>query len=224
MTDKTEKNKYSLSKITFFGVGTAVVVTSLLYAAYRYSQKKTSEIIVPGGITYIGAKPTAAVPSPLPKELFTADSSVSWIRRKGFQYPYSFSFPETLQLVVFPNDPSDSMAIVWKDFPPQQNILINVELIKDRNPDLVGKPKEYIENWYKHFSGLKGVKSIEQFKNVNGIRGYKAVYTNKLDQTPVVDYFFIPPERYDIVVHMANGIIDPSIFEKMINSFNWEKQ
>lgn len=203
-----------------------LILAAAVYAAYLYSQSRSGAIVLPGGVTYTGPTSQAAEKkvSPLPeRKRFTAKPDVPWIKFSGQYHPYSFSYPETLTLVFFPDDdPLDTVAISWGDIPPQLNILLNLEFIDQRDPSYIDQPKiEYVRNWHKHFSGFSGVAKIEPFTNTSGLTGYKAIYINTADQTPNVDVFFEVTNEPNMMIHMANGILDPAIFDRMIDGLEW---
>jgi hypothetical protein len=217
-----EKNAASqnTTKLIIAGVGGVIILGIAIFAAYRYSQKQAGGIALPGGTTYLGPSPTVQ-PTAVPLK-FTADATTTWNVQTGKTYPFSFSYPSTLPIVVFTNDPTDSIGIVWGNTPPQMNILANVEFIQDRDPKLVKQQKlEYVRNWYKFFSGLKGVASVQPFTNTGGMKGYKAQYVNYANTSPNLDVFFEVPNQPEIMIHMANGIIDSALFEKIIDSVKW---
>ncbi len=217
--DSEQPNFTKLAIATFVGV---VILGAAVYAAYRYSQKQAGNIVLPGGVTYLGASPSPGKQPPTAPLRFTADATVSWTTQSGRIYPYSFSYPSTLTLVVFPDDPTDSIAIAWGNVIPQQNLLFNMEIIDKRDESYVNKPKiEYVKNWYKFFSGLKGVASVEPFTNAHGLKGYRASYINYADATPNVDIFFEIPGQKNLMLHAANGIVDPAIFDRIIDSVKW---
>lgn len=199
-----------------------VILAGALYGAYLYSQSKSNDLVLPGGVTYLGPTEEASTQPPTAPLRFTIDPSTSWRIQEGRIYSYSFSFPETLALVVFPGDETDSVAIEWGNIPPQLNILANIEFVEQRDPAYVNQPKmEFVKNWFRFFSGLKGVDKVEPFTNTNGLKGYKAYYINHSDQTPNVDVFFEIPEQEDKLLHFANGVLDPKIFDRMIDSVKW---
>lgn len=212
-------------KLAFFTFTGMLILGSGLYVTYRYSQSRSRNIILPGGTTYLGETPTPipiTSPTPTTPAIFTAASDVAWKTRSGKIYPYSFSYPSTLNLVIFPDDLTDSVAIEWKNIPPQLNILANIELIEDRDKTYVKKPKiEYAKNWYKFFPGLTGVGKVQKFTNVNGLKGYKVWFVNKTGSSPNLDVFFEIPGKPNLMIHMANGIIDSPIFDRMIDSLKW---
>lgn len=224
MEKKREIDQPDFTKLaiaTFLGV---FILGAAVYAAYRYSQRQAGNIILPGGVTYLGPSPTTVTKQQPPTAplRFTAPADVSWTTQGGKIYPYSFSSPSTLALVVFPGDPSDSIAISWGNLPPQNNLLFNMEFIDKRDEKLLNKPKiEFVRNWYKFFSGLKGVSNVQPFTNTNGLKGYKASYINYADATPNVDVFFEISGYPNMMLHVANGILDPVIFNRIIDSVKW---
>lgn len=220
---KTHSSQSDFTKLAIITVIGVIILAGAVYAAYVYSRKQTGNIVLPGGVTYLGSSPTIAqVPSTAPLR-FTADATTSWNTFRGSIFPYTFSYPSTLPLIVFTNDPSDSVAIAWGNIPPQQNILLNIELIDDRDPELVKKTKiDYVRSWYKFFSGLKGVASVQAFTNLKGMKGYKAQYINYIDSTPNLDIFFEISNDKTKMIHLANGILDATIFDRIVDSLDWE--
>lgn len=218
-----EQDKVDFTKLAIATIVGVIILGGSVYAAYRYSQRQRGDIVLPGGVTYLGPTTIPNVTSPPTAPLrFTAASDVNWKTQSGNLYPYSFSYPETLPLVVFPGDTTDSIAIAWGNISPQQNILLNMEFIDQRDPKLVAQPKiEYVKNWYKFFSGLKGVSKVEPFTNTNGLKGYKASYINYADASPNIDVFFEIPANNTTLIHLANGILDPNIFDRIIDSLKW---
>ncbi len=221
---ENEEEQLDIVKLTVVTIAGIFILSLAIFAAYRYSQRQAGNIVLPGGVTYLGPTPTPTFflkPSPTPNR-FKADVSVTWKNYTGKIYPYTFSYPSTLIIVVFPDDPTDSVALSWDNIPPQLNILLNMEFIDKRDPNLTTQPKvEYVKNWYKFFSGLKGVSKVEPFTNTNGMKGYKAHYINLADATPNVDVFFEIPGNNTTMIHLANGILDPIIFDRILDSVKW---
>jgi hypothetical protein len=225
MDETPGENTLGSNKIAGITVAGIIILALSLYAGYRYSQSKRGNIMLPGGATYLGNTPTpipqAASPTPLPK--FTATATIDWKDHAGEIYPYTISYPSTLPIVIFPTDPNDSVAIVWNNVPPQQNILINIERIDSRDPKLVDQSKiEYVRNWYKFFTGLKGIANLEEFTNASGLKGYRASYLNTENTSPNIDVFFEVPKQKTILIHLANGMIDEKIFNKIVDNVKWD--
>lgn len=221
MPEETLEAQPDIKKLSLATLAGVIILGIVVYSAYSYSQKKTGGIALPGGTTYLGQNPTPNQPPTAPLR-FTADTSVSWTVFKGKIYPYSFSYPATLPLVVFPANKYDAVAIEWGNIPPQVNLLLSIEPVAEKNPKYIGLPKkEFVNDWYKFFSGLKGVSKIDLFTNTNGLKGYKAIYINNSGATPNVDVFFEVPNRSDLMIHIANGIIDPQLFDRIVDSIKW---
>ena len=218
MEEKPEIRKVAL------GIAIGVVVIGLvIYAGYSYSQKQGLKLTLPGGGTYTGkGAPNFKSETPPTAPLrFTASADTPWISYQGRVYAYSFSYPQTLSLSFFSNDPSDSVAVNWGNIPPQNNILLNVESINARDSQYIGKNEEYVRNWWKAFNGLKGVLSVEKLTTSNGLKGYRAVYINLAGQSPNVDVFLEVPKNQDLVIHLANGVLDPAIFNRIVDSVKY---
>jgi len=208
--------------LVIFGI---IILILALAIAYRYSQQKTGSVMLPGGITYLGAtKPPENQPQTQPTTApkFTVDTTIPYATQSGKIYPYSFPYPITLPLVVFPQDKTDSVGIAWGDIPPQQNILLNMEFIDKRDASAVAEPKiEYVRNWYSHFPGLKGVASVETFTNAHNLKGYRAMYVNTADLTPNEDIFLEVPSNPNLMIHLANGSLDDVVFQRIVDNLSW---
>lgn len=219
----------SYVKIGIIATLAVVILTAITIFAYQYARKKSGTVVLPGGTTYLGPSTDQQVAPPPPQmpSIFTASGSEKWIPFTGKLFPYTFSYPETLSLVVFPQDPTDSVAIAFNNIPPQQNLMYRVSDIAKIEPDLAGyvnKPKiEYVKNWWKQYSGLKGFKSIDEFTNSKGMKGYKAIYLTHANETPNMDVFFEVPGNPKYMVWFSRSILEQSVFDKIIDSFYWDK-
>ena len=224
--NQEQREDQDFAKLALATLAGVLILGGAVYAAYRYSQKQAGNIVLPGGVTYLGPSPNPPAGGTQPPTAplrFTAASNVDWKVYTGKIYPYTISYPSTLPLVIFPDDPMDSVALSWGNIPPQQNILLNMESIGKRDPSYTGKPKiEFVKNWYKYFSGLKGVSKAEPFTNTQGLKGYKASYLNWANQAPNVDVFFETPDE-SVMINLANGILDSNIFDRIIDSVKWGK-
>ncbi|MBL7159693.1 hypothetical protein ISS85_04405 [Candidatus Microgenomates bacterium] len=218
MNQETE-NKPDFGKIIVFTFLGLLILGGVVFAGIRFSKKEGQQTLPQG--TYLGPENNPADQPPTAPLTFTTDLGTPWTSFQGKVISYTFSRPETLPLAVFPDDETDSVAVVWGNIPPEQNILLNLESIEGRNPDYLAKPKEeYVRNWHQYFSGLKDISSLTTFKNSNGLTGYRASFVNTVDQTPNIDIFFEVPDRNDLMIHMANGILDPVIFDRIVDSLN----
>lgn len=214
------------TKIIMGTIVGSLVLAVVVFAGYQSSLKVDGRLTLPAGDTYLGPKKEDQ-PQPKgaekPREnRFTATEETPWVSYSGKIYPYTFSYPETLKLTSFPNDPSDSVAIDWGGIPVGQNIFLNIEFIKNHDLNLVGKPLEYVQGWWQYFSGLKGVRSVIEFTNSQGLKGYKAAYINQAGKSPNVNVFFEIPDDPSIIIHLANGVLEPKIFERIIDSVQYQ--
>lgn len=210
-----------LKKIIIATAVGVVILVAITYASYRYSQRK-SETILPGGTTYLGPTPQGEQPPTAP-QVFTVDVNTPWKIHNGSIYPFSLSYPQTLTLVVYTNDPTDTVSVGWGNIPPQQNVLLDVERVAEIAPKYENLPKEeFVRNWWQKYSGLKGLKSIERFTNANGLVGFRAWYFDFNDKTPVENIFFEAPGNKQILIHLANGTLDKPVFDRIVQSLSWK--
>lgn len=195
-------------KQTFvIALGISMLLTLAVILEHNLSFKST--IVLPAGGTYLGPSSVQSTPAP-----------VSGTQIRGQKYPYSFEIHESVKLVAL-GGAFDIYALMINNQPPENNVLIGVDDL-NRTDDLKkyikGTKRAYVENWWKQFSGLKGVESITEFTNSNGLTGYKAHYINGSS----VDVFFeTPDDRY--VIHLANGPLENNIFDSIVDSVAWEK-
>lgn len=195
----------SSKKAVVVGVAITVIGTIAVLFHYRQISDRTGTIIIPAGNTYLGPTPTQAA------------TSDEWHTVRGHVYPYTMSVPGTLTLTTFPNDPYDMYAIAGGD--PASNVLIGIDTKAD--------PREtktmYIHAWRKQFSSLTGVKSIDQFTNSKGLKGYTVKFLTASGESPNLDIFFEVPDKPSYVIHLSNGILDPAVFDDIVDSVGWEK-
>lgn len=224
---------YNITRIVLM-LSLTLFLCSLLYLSYHLSNTNQGSIAIPAGQNYLG--PPEVLPSwtafsvpqkqeaPIINGPFTADTQTPWKTWSGRTFPYHFSYPQTLTLADFPGDASDSVGISWGGRKPQENILISImDLSKTtENQQYVKKSKkDFVSNWWKQFSGLTGVSKIEEFTNSKGLSGYKTRFINTQGQTPNLDVFFEVPKKPELVIRIANGLIDPTTFDKIVDSVEW---
>jgi hypothetical protein len=216
--DEVDFKKISLG--TTLGV---IILAAVIFAGYRYSQAKGGKVVLPGGVTYLGPSPKPNLTQPPIAPLrFTVSPNIPWKTYTGKVYPFSFSYPDNLPIGIFPNDPTDGVGFTWGNVSPENNIFFNVEFFDKRDPKYLSLPKEtYIRDWWSFFSGLKGVQKVELFKNASGLNGYKANYLNWADQVPNINVFLEVPGRNDLMLHLANGLMDPAVFDRIVDSVKY---
>jgi len=212
-------------------LGITIILTVAVITTFVKAKNHPGKIILPGGITYVGMREgntnnQVTIPTENTDSVYTAEASVPWVTYKGTLYPYSFSYPKTLKLVTFDNDAGDPVAIDWNNGDPRGRILLSViDITKESGlKEYVGKPKkELVQNWWRQFGGLTGISSFTAFTNKNGMVGYRAKFVNKEGQSPNTDVFFEVAGKPNLLVRVANGILDPTLFDKIVDSVNWGK-
>ncbi|MCX6791719.1 MAG: hypothetical protein NT149_01630 [Candidatus Gottesmanbacteria bacterium] len=197
------------------GVVITVIGMLLVLVHYRQISGRQGTIIIPAGNTYLGP-PNTATPS---------TDNAPWHTVKGHVYPYTMSVPETVTLTTFPNDPYDMYALMGSD--PASNVLIGVDDLSKNTArsQFINQPKStYINQWWKQFSVLTGVKSIDPFTDSKGLKGYKVKFLNANGESPNLDIFFEVPAAPQYVIHLSNGQLDPAVFANIVDSVGWEKE
>lgn len=198
-------------------IAVAVVVTVigilLVLVEYHRISGRQGAIVIPAGYNYLGPSPTPV----------TGDTQ--WRSMKGHIYPYTMSVPAALSLTTFPNDPYDMYALMGSD--PASNVLIGVDDLSKNSTrsQFTNQPKTaYINQWWKQFNILTGVKSIEPFTDSKGLKGYKVKFLTATGESSSLDIFFEVPDKPQYVIHLSNGSLDPAVFAKIVDSVGWEKE
>lgn len=208
-----------------------IIVSVLLFAgviwSYQSARNRPGSIVIPGGITYLGPTPvtaeTAVSPSVSPLTArIPVPSGASWSRFQGKTYPYAFAYPSTLSLGVFPNDPYDSVTVFYDNTDANTNIFFRVDnLTKLNKTAYIGKPRDYATDWWKDYA-WNGVKSVTDFTNAKGLKGYRATYINGANETPYDHVFFEVPGKSDLVIWASGKLFQPAIFDRIIDSITWQ--
>ncbi len=194
------------------------ILLAIVSLAYQYSRPRPGGIVLPGGVTYLG--PTESVQAPSIKSQAPNKISVptdsTWATQTGKKYPYSFLYPSSLSLGVFPNDSFDAVTIFWGDTNPQENLLLRVETIKDKKKS----KKEYVRDWWKDYT-WKGVSDITEFTNSKGLKGYRAKYLDASGTSPFDHVFLEVPGRPELVIWLSGKMLPQGVFDKIVDSVTW---
>ncbi len=215
--------------------GAFLVLISIVFLAYQYSKPRPGAVVLPGGITYLGQSPGGQETINNKQETngkivvadslrFTADASVPWTAIKSTKYAYTFSVPKTLTLEPFLTDEFDAYAITWNNVSKEANVLIGVENLSNdekKAPYVQKTKKEYIESFWSKQYNLTGVKQITSFTNAKGLKGYKVKFQTTDGVSPYDDVFLEVPAKPNLVIHLSNAILDPTVFEKIVESVGW---
>ncbi len=205
-----------------------VILTCATYLSYRHTKSRTPQIILPGGVSYLGPSPSSQSSSGQKQSKTISDKipipdSVAWTTWKGQRYQYSFSYPSSLSLGLFPNDPFDAVTIFWGDTNPQENLLLRIEdlnSIPDMK-DYINKPKrQYVEQWWKQYD-YTGVASIKEITTKSGLKGFRARYTKSTGNS-TFDNVFIPiPNKPNLILWTTGKFLQQSVFDRIVESITW---
>lgn len=209
----------SLSILVFF----LLLVTGIYFYV---ANKSKGGVVFPAGLNYLSPNKNANVPNPTPLYDFTKlMESKDWLTYKGKFYPYSFQYPKELKPLTFPNDQSDSVTFTASSIPPELNLMFLVETISSRDKKLTGKPKEFVQNYWKFFSGLKDVKNVTEFTNKKGLKGYKANYVAKNGVITNDNYFFMIPDDDDHMLHIADIFPEEgrALFKRIVDTLDYKQ-
>jgi len=225
--DDTEST-FSRPNLVLANVVILVVFLLLVAGVYLWVVKKNKgQLIFPAGINYLSpTNETAPVGNTPLFDFKKLAESADWVTYKGKIYPYSFQHPKAMAPLVFPNDPTDAVAFKVSSLPPEQSLMFLVETISSRDKKLVGKPEQFIREYWKFFSGLKGLNKIESVTNEKGLKGYKASYQTKANIITSDNYFFIIEGDDDHLLHLANTIPvaeGEAVFNRIVNSLDYGK-
>jgi len=202
-----------LSIVLFIGV----------FIAFQSAKSRPSSIVLPGGITYLGPSPSPRISPISQSSHIPVSSDAKWVERKGALFPYTFMYPETLNLGMFPNDPYDSLTVFYEGTDANANIFFRIEdLNKLNKSSYIGKPKEYAQNWWKDYA-WKGVANVSEFTNSKGLRGFRAKYLNEKGETPYDHVFFEVPNRKDLIIWISGKLFDQPVLDTMVDAVTWTK-
>lgn len=211
----------------------AILVTSV-FVAYEWSKKRSATVVLPGGITYLGpsSTPTAITNQPSNQNQHQSPTTVTipadaqWIEHKGSIYPYSFLYPSTLRIGVFPGDPFDSVTFFLENISTGNELFLRVENL-ETTPEAKQYAKlpkiEYVKNWWKQYNSWKGIGAIEPFTNSKGLKGFKVKYVDQNGQTPMQHVFLEVPNKPTYIIWMANKYFSDDIFNRIVDSVQWKQ-
>jgi len=201
----------------------SLILFGAVYWAYSSAKTRQGNIVLPGGITYLGPSPTQKTE----RNTQNTDGKISvpqnakWIEKKGQSYPYSFQYPENLSLGVFPNDPYDAVTVFFEGTDANANIFFRIDNLKTLGKtEYIGKPKEYAQNWWRDYA-WSGVASVSAFTTPNGLSGYRARYLTSDRLTPYDHVFLEVPMMNHLIIWMSGKLFEADIFDRIVNSVDW---
>ncbi len=225
--ENEEQEMKSLLKVGGLVAVCVVFLLIVIFVWNSWTVKRNSKVVLHSGVTYTGPTPEGQqnAPATTAPNKFTVDQNTKWKIVSGMLYPYSFEAPENLELVRFNNDPYDIFAISWNGQRPDSNVLIGVDNLsnKDNLKQYINQSKQtYVENWWKQIGSLSGVSSITPFTNSKGMKGYRAKFLLQGGSpAPYEDIFFETSKKKDVVIHMANSVLEDKVFERIVDTVSW---
>ncbi len=229
MADEQGVSPKEIKTGILLAIGAFIILSTAVYGSYRHTKSRTPQIILPGGVTYLGPSPKENPASSATTQIRTGripvPDNATWGTWKGQKYPYSFSYPTSLSLGFFPNDPYDAVTVFWQNTDPSANLLLRVEDLS-QNPDTkkyLTKPKRgYVENWWKQFT-FTGVDVVAEFTTKIGLKGYRAIYKDSSGPLPYDQVFLEVPGKPELVVWMSQKLLETSVFNRIVDSLTWSK-
>lgn len=213
------------AKMAIVSVVAAALLFGLTLLAYRHANSRPGNIILPGGITYLGPSPTVApVTGPGGIELYRAEESDPTKTWEGSVYPYTFEYPESLNLGLFPGDEYDSVTQFWKDTNANENIILRVEDLTKTSETraFIGKPlEEYARFWGSQYVWTD-LDNASDFTNGQGLKSLWVKFKDASGNVSGDNYFLAVPGKPEIIIWMSPKYIEPKTFDRLVNSLAWK--
>lgn len=206
----------------------ALVVSGILFlaviAAFVTTKNRTGTIVLPGGVTYLGPTPTKAPTPGTPGTTIPVPENATWEERKGTRYPYTFSYPSTLSLGMFPDDPFDAVTVFYEGTDANANIFFRIEdkTTQQRLPK-TATLKEYATDWWQDYT-WKGVSAVTPITTAKGLSGFRASYIDTQGNTPYDHVFLSVPGNPNLVIWVSGRLFTPSVFTRIVDSITWKNE
>ena len=228
--EQHEEQSPEFSKVALGLVIAVVILGGVVYAGYQYSQKKGGKQTLPSG--YPVAQQAGQIDCSKPRDaavniwdyygkcdLFSVDASTKWNPEVNDEFGFEFSLPETAKVSRYKN----GMGLEYKEFQPSWNLLYSVDLASSRSGEfksLTGK--NYVENYWRQYPGLTGLKSVETIVNGLGTEGWKAIYKIG-NQDGNTEMFFELGKDSGNYIHFTKGILSQPVFDNIVGTFKVTK-
>ena len=245
MSDEEKKSAEEapdFSKIIVGLVIAVVVLGGIVYGSYSLTQKKPGGQTFPAGFKQpVSDTPGAnqgttlasvncAINQPNPDSVwafylkcdkFKGSENAKWGAYNNPEFGFDISLPSDLSTVEYQN----GLGINYKNIQAADNLLFSADIASSRSGEFKDmKGDVYVKSWWKQFSGLVSLKSYEALTNQFNVKGHKAQYLNFANESPNEEVFFEIPNRPGDFIHFASGILDKSVYSKIIDSFKWAKK
>lgn len=216
--------------ILFAGLLTSILFL-LILVSYEYGKPRKGEVILPGGITYLGER-TAPTPASTQTQIqkpllqLSAAPNAIWKTFAGKEHPFRFSYPESITVTLYPNAATETVVIrVGAQNPTEYLFLVVLDMTRPGFASWKGKPlKDVVENFPSITVGMKSVSNVTPITTINGLSGYRATLT-EISGTQTENIFFEVPSRSDRIIRLVNvqAILAPELFARMADSLGWGK-
>lgn len=206
-----------------------IILVLLSLVLFEFSKPRVGQVILPGGITYLGEKttPTPASVQPQPKKpllQLSAAPNAIWKTYTGKQHPFRFSYPESITVAPYPNAANETVVIrVGTQNPTEYLFLVVIDMTKPGVEPWKGKPlDEFVKNYASVTVGVSSVSDIQPITTINGLSGYRAVM-KEVSGAQTDNIFFTIPKRPDRVLRLVNAsaILAPELFTRIADSVGW---
>lgn len=226
-----EEASPEFSKVAVGLVIAVIVLAGVVYAGYQYSQRQAKKVTYPNG--YQAPQQAQNPANPADIDCANRDPNISfwdWYNKcdqikadpaagltpiRDEKLGFEVQIPSNIKLQKYDN----GVGIIYKDVQPNLNLLYNLELASLRSGEFKDlKGQAYVENYWKQYSGLKGMASTEPIINSSGSKGYKAFYYVFPNVKGNTEIFFELGENTGDFIHFSKGILTEETFNTIIGS------
>ncbi len=206
-----------------------IILVLLSLVLFEFSKPRVGQVILPGGVTYLGDRttPTPASQQTQPSKpllQLTAAANAIWKTYTGKQNPFRFSYPESITVAPYPNAANETVVIrVGTQNPTEYLFLVVIDMTKPGVEPWKGKPlDEFIKNYASVTVGVSSVSDIQPVTTINGLSGYRAIM-KEVSGAQTDNIFFSIPKRPDRVLRLVNAsaILAPDLFTRIADSVGW---
>ncbi len=194
------------------------------FVLYEFTKPRGGQVILPGGVTYLGPEKTGNQPAATPTApiKLSAPNDAIWKMISLKNDPVTVSYPDTVTLVAYPNAATETLVIRLGGSNPTEYMFLT---ILDLNKGLFvpykeKSKKELVEKFHTLTMGLKSVTNVRTFTNIGGLVGYRA-RVEALNGTVTDEVFFEAPKNTNRMIRLTNSILDPALYDRMIDSVRW---
>jgi len=206
-----------------------VILGGIVYAGYQYSQRQTGKVTLPNGypVNYsdkkVGDVDCSKERNPNVDiwdyykicDPFKVGPENKWVVYTDPQYKFTMLLPEGMPHQNFNN----GLGLAYKEFDPPRNLIYSVDNAVDRQGDFKNYTgQQYVENYWKQYPGLNGIKSLEPIINGKGIPGWKAIYLIG-EKAGNQEIFFELGEGTGNFVHFTSGILDQPVYDNIVGTY-----